>query len=409
MIRWKLKTRSLRPIGLDIGHSSIKMIQLATNEGQISVIAADKVRIDPCVNGDGQSAVDLATPNGGCLTAERKNFVVSAIKQMLERGSFRGRDVISCLPNERLKITSLRLAEADSAETEQSLKKEASQRFGMDPDKDVIDYILAGSVRQGDEIKNEMILFAADNETIKSHIEMLEEAQLRPAAIDTLPCALFRSFERTLRRQEDKEHTVVFVDVGSRFTTVVFGRGGEISFVKQIPIGGEKFNREIAAKLAVSIKEAETLRKALRAERGLSAAPVPLGAVAGQLDSQEHTGDGRQLDATTRQVMVDVLSTIAEELAREISLCFRYYTVTFRGKRVERAVFTGGEAYESILINVLKRQLAVEVEVAQPLKGFDLSSEKTNINFDSDRRGLLCEWAVAVGLGLKGWDGAKCV
>ena len=395
MISWKLKTRSLRPIGLDIGHNSIKMIQLATNEGQISVIAADKVRMDHGVNGDG---------------SERRNFVVSAIKQILERGSFRGRDVISCLPSERLKITSLRLAETDSSEVEQSLKKEASLRFGMDPDKDSIDYILAGSVRQGDEIKNEMILFAADNETIKTHIEMLEEAQLRPAAIDTVPCALFRSFERTLRRQEDKEHTVVFVDVGSRFTTVVFGRGGEISFIKQIPIGGEKFNREIAAKLAVSIKEAETLRKALRAERGLSAALVTAErAVAGQLDSEEQAGDGRQLDATTRQVMVDVLSTIAEELAREISLCFRYYTVTFRGKRVERAVFTGGEAYESILINVLKRQLAVEVEVAQPLKGFDLSSEKTNINFDSDRRGLLCEWAVAVGLGLKGWDGAKCV
>ncbi len=385
MISWKLKTRSLRPIGLDIGHHSIKMIQLATNDGQISVIAADKVRIDPGVNGDGQ---------------EKRDFIVSAIKQMLERGGFRGRDVISCLPNERLKITSLRLVEADSAEIEQSLKKEASQRFGMDPDKDVINYMLAGSVRQGDDVKNELILFAADNETIKSHIEMLEEAQLRPAAIDTVPCALFRSFERTLRRQEDRENTVVFVDMGSQFTTVVFGRGGEVSFVKQIPIGGEKFNREIAAKLAISIKETETLRKALRAERCLSAA---------QFDSTEQAGGNKQLDATTRQVMVDVISTIAEELAREISLCFRYYTVTFRGRRVERAVFAGGEAYESILINILKRQLSVEVEAAQPLKGFDLSSEKENINFDSDRRGLLCEWAIAVGLGLKGWDGAKCV
>jgi len=385
MISWKLKTRSLRPIGLDIGHNSIKMIQLTTNEGQIGVIAADKIRIDPSVNGDGQ---------------ERRNFVVSAVKQMLDKGNFRRRDVISCLPNDRLKITGLRLAEAESSEIEQSLKKEAAQRFGMDPDKDAINYMLAGSVRQGDEVKNELILFAVDDETIRSHIEMLEEARLRLVAIDTVPCALFRSFERTLRRQEDREHTVVFVDVGSQFTTVVFGRGGEISFVKQIPIGGEKFNREIAAKLAISIKEAETLRKALRAERGLLAA---------QLDSAEQAEGSKQLDATTRQVMVDVISTIAEEMAREISLCFRYYTVTFRGKRVERAVFAGGEAYESILINILKRQLAVEVEAAQPLKGFDLSSEKANINFDSDRRGLLCEWAVAVGLSLKGWDGAKCV
>lgn len=379
MISWKLKTRGQRPIGLDIGHNSIKMIQLAVNEGHISILAADKAHIDAGINSDGE---------------ERRSFVISTIKQMLTEGNFRGRNVVSCLPSDKLKITSLRLAEAETQEIEQVLRKEVGQRFGLDPDKDTINYVLAGNVRQGDEIKNELILFAADDETIKNHIGMLEEAQLRPVAIDTIPCALFRSFERSLRRQEDREHTVVFADVGSRFTTVVFGRGGEISFVKQIPIGGEKFNREIAAKLGVSINETETLRGKLRMERA-DAGPYL------QETPAQNTANEGCLDASTRQVMVDAISAVAEELAREISLCFRYYTVTFRGKRVERAVFAGGEAYEGILLNVLKRQLAVEIEVAQPLKGFDMM----NVNFDSDRRGLLCEWAVAVGLSLKGCNG----
>jgi len=106
------------------------------------------------------------------------------------------------------------------------------------------------------------------------------------------------------------------------------------------------------------------------------------------------------LDASTRQVMVDAINSIAGRLAKEVSLCFRYYTVTFRGKRVERAILTGGGAYENILLDVLKRQLAVEIEVAEPLRDFDLM----NMNLDSDRRGLFCEWAVAVGLSLK-WLG----
>ena len=392
MISWKLKSRGLRPIGLDIGHNSVKMIQLVRNGGQMSVLAADKVRVDSGINGDGE---------------ERRSFVISAIKRMLAEGNFRGRNVVSCLPNDRLKITSLRLAEAEDEKIGQALRKEAAQRFGLDPDKDVINYVLAGNVRQGDEIKNELILFAADNETIKSHIGMLEEAQLRPVGIDTVPCALFRSFERSLRRQEDREQTVVFVDVGSRFTTVVFGRGGEISFVKQIPIGGEKFNREIAARLGISVNEAEMLRDKLGMERSASAERglvVPASGSTEQGSSVPILQGGQNgvgLDASTRQVMVDAMGVVAEELAREISLCFRYYTVTFRGKRVERAIFAGGEAYENILLNVLRRQLTVEIEVAQPLKGFDMM----NINFDSDRRGLLCEWAVAVGLSLKGWDG----
>ena len=385
MIGLRLRNRSLRPIGLDIGHSSVKMIQLAMNGGQISVIAAGKTLIDAGIDGDSQA---------------RRAAVISAVKRMLADGSFRGRDVVSCLPNDGLKITSLRLGETGTEEIEQSLKKEVVQRFGLNPDKDAMDYMVAGDVQQGEEIKNELILFAADNETIKSHIQMLEEAGLRPVAIDTVPCALFRIFERSLRRQEDRERTLVFVDVGSRWTVVVFGRGGEISFVKQIPIGGEKFNQEIATRLGIKSGEAQMLRDKLRTEKGVrisQSGPV----------AQASDGNGQILDAATRQVIVDAISAVAEELAREISLCLRYYTVTFRGKRVERAIFTGGEAYENILLNVLRRQLTVEIEVAQPLRGFDLSSEGAHVNFDSDRRGLLCEWAVAVGLSLKGWNGTK--
>ena len=399
MIGWKLKTRGLRPIGLDIGHNYIKMIQLAMNGGHMSILAADKVRIDASINGDGEEGPRKAGTQG-------RSFVISAIKRMLAEGNFRGRNVVSCLPNDELKITSLRLAETETSEIEQALRKEVSQRFGLDPDKDAINYLVAGNVQYGERSKNELILFAASDETIRNHIAMLEEAQLRPVAIDTVPCALFRSFERSLRREEDKEQTVVFVDVGSQFTTVVFGRGGEISFTKQIAIGGEKFNREIASRLGVSINEAEILREKLRTENTIKAGiglGVPKSSSTGQ-DSQalilQEGQNGSALDASTRQVMVDAISAAAEELAREISLCFRYYTVTFRGKRVERAVFSGGEGNEKILLNVLRRHLTVEIEVAQPLKGLDM----TNVKFDSDRRGLLCEWAVAVGLSLKGWN-----
>ncbi len=391
MLSWKTKTRGQRPIGLDIGHNSIKMIQLAINAGHISVLAADKVRIDPRINGDME---------------ERRSFVVSKIKKMLTEGNFRGRKVISCLPNDMLKITSLRLAEAENEKIEQALRKEVTQRFGLDSDKDAVNYVLVGDVRQGDEIKSELVLFAADNESIKNHIELLEDAGLRPVGIDVVPCALFRSFERSLRRQEDRERTMVFVDVGSQFTTVVFSHGREISFVKQISIGGENFNREIAAKFGVSINEAEMLRGKLRMEKTANAGR-PL-AASGQSDEgpdrhedvENHEGNLENLDASTRQAMVDAITAVAEQLAGEISLCFRYYTVTFRGKRVERAVFSGGGSYEKILLNVLKRQLAVEIEMARPLKGFDMM----NLCLDNDGRGLMCEWAVAVGLGLKGWN-----
>jgi len=355
------------------------MIQLAINHDQIDVIAVDKARVDASIDGNSE---------------ERRRSVILAIKRMLAKNSFHGRNVVSCLPNNRLKVTSLRLAEVETDQIEQALGKEVAHRFGLDPANDAIDYMLAGSVRQGDEIKNELILFATDDETIRNHIAMLEEAQLRPVAIDTIPCALFKSFERSLRRQEDKERTVVFVDIGSRFTTVVFGRGGEICFVKQIEIGGQRLNQEIATKLGININEIQMLRGRLRMERELTAPQS-------SSTTQASAAREQRLDNSTRQVMIDAINKVAEMLARELSLCFRYYTVTFRGKSIERAIFSGGEAYENILLDFLRQQLSIEIEVAQPLRGFDMK----NVKFDVSKQDLLCEWAVAVGLSLKGWNG----
>lgn len=356
-----LFTNKYRPIGLDIGRNSIKMMQLEIIEDRFCIVAADK-----------------AILNYGDNIAQQKTAIVSAIKEMLERNPFRGRNVVSCLSNEQLKIKSLRIDVTEDQNIEQTLRTDVAERFGLNPEKDQIEYMIAGNVLQGDELKSELLVFAVDKESVRNHIELLDEVGLDPVSIDTVPCALFRSFERTLRRQEDQDVVNVFVDLGSHFTTVVVGRGSDISFVKQIPLGGEKFNAEIGSKLGIDISQACILRRRLNENAEIAS-----------------------IDDSTKQAAIDAMQGTIEQLAKEISLCFRYYSVTFRGSRPGKVYFSGGEAYEKHLLDALRCQLAIDIEIAQPLKGFDL----TNINFHDERRGgLMCEWAIAVGLSLKGLE-----
>jgi len=375
MISWILNTRNNRPIGLDIGHHNIRMIQMCVNDDNVRVFAAQSTQIPTDIK-------DVPQKKG--------QFLISAIGEMLNKGRFSGREVVSCLSNAHLKITSFRVSEKKDEEIEQALKREAQQRFGLDPQTDTIEHMVAGSVQQGDTMKRELIMFAAEQKAINNHIQLLEEAGLRPVAIDVTPCALFRCYSRLLRRQEDKEETIVFVDVGSRFTTVVFGRGKEISFIKQIPVGGEKFNREIASKLGISVDEAQMLRHKLQVKKTKEKIEVR--------KEQNNTRDDNPIDPSSRQAIVDAIGSVAEELAREISLCFIYYSVTFRGKRVGRVIFSGGEARENILLSILRRQLSVDIEVAQPLRGFDIVDNQ----LDYTDGNSLCEWAVVTGTGLKG-------
>jgi type IV pilus assembly protein PilM len=355
---WTVMNKKVLPIGLDIGHNSVKMVQLVLADDGVKVLAAQRSFLPPHSDDD---------------DATRQDLITQAIRQLLTHGGFKGRNVVSALPNDKLRITSLRLPEAEAPHAEKTLQREAAQRFGLDPKADAISYVLAGSVQQGDELKNEYILFAAENEAIRNHIALLERTRLKPTGIDAVPCALFRNFERTMRRQEDRERTVIFIDVGHRYTTVVIGRAGEICFVKQLAFGMARFSEDVASQLDVSVEDAESLRLKLR--------------------------NGEPLDASTHQLVADTVTATAEQLAAEISLCLRYYTVTFRGRRVERVVVAGGGAHDTTMLDIIKRRLGIETEVAEPLRGFDLGG----IVRDGSHPDSFADFALAVGLSLKGW------
>jgi len=358
MPNWITRKQKILPIGLDIGHSSIKMVQLGVTDEGLNVVAAERVAVPV---GDDTS------------DAARRDQVVRAIKQMLTEGEFKGRNVVSALPAGRLRITSLRLGETDQQQADRVLRKEAAHRFALDPATDVIHHIRAGRVQQGDEVKDEFILFATDNETIKAHIALLEECGLTPTGIDAGPCALFRNFDRMMRRQEDRECTIIFIDIGHQYTTVVFGHGGEICFVKQMKFGVARFAQDIAATLDIGVADAEALRLKIQ--------------------------NGDSVDAATGRLVMDTLGATAEALAGELSLCLRYYSVTFRGKRVARAIVAGGGAHETVLVDAIKHRLGIKTEPAEPLRGLDL----TNLRGEKGPHDLTTDFAQAIGLSLKEW------
>jgi type IV pilus assembly protein PilM len=356
-----LKTKT-SPIGLDISDNSVKMLQVRRQGDKLAVIAADEFELGHEECEDEESA---------------REAIIAGIKEILASGRFEKREVVSCLPSSKLIIKSLRIDAFEEKEIEKTLNSGIIDRFGLRADTHEIRFFSAGTIHQGEEIKNEIVIFAVDKKFLRKHIEMLESAGLTLVSIDTVPCALFRSLQRSLRRTVDQEKANVFVDVGSSHTTMLIGKAGEIIFAKQIDIAGEQINKQVASRLGIGIEEAIHLRSKLRNE----------------VESQE-------IEPAMRQIVIDSMYSVIDELAREISLCFKYYAVTFRGQRPNQVIFAGGEAYEQTLINALRRHLGIEIEVTEPLKGFDLS----NVEFPGDKRAMLCEWAVATGLCFKGMD-----
>jgi hypothetical protein len=82
------------------------------------------------------------------------------------------------------------------------------------------------------------------------------------------------------------------------------------------------------------------------------------------------------------------------ELAHEVSLCLRYYSVTFRGQRPARVRLLGGEANDRGLRDALATSLVVPVEIYEPLQGIDHELPVTPGQ-------PLCEWGVAFGAAMR--------
>jgi type IV pilus assembly protein PilM len=208
-------------------------------------------------------------------------------------------------------------------------------------------------------------------------VEHLSAMKLSAQHVDVEPNALFRAYQRFLRRAEDASTVNVIIDVGLSTTKVIVSRGPVILFIKSIDVAGRKFNENVAKELNLTYQEALHIRR-----RGFS----------------RPRGHAEPTPEQVQWSVYDAIRSQVEVLAREIGLCLRYCSVTFRGLRPAQLTVTGGEAYDPALIKLLSEYLNCPCVVGQPLHRIDLGES----DLESDRRGAMTEWSVATGLALRG-------
>jgi len=347
------------PIGVDIGFGSVKLLQLEITQDLLKVVAAAREPMPAEAPSDAQSRVAVA---------------VQMIRRMLAGGDFRGKRVITCLPRELVHMKNLRLPPMPPDELAGAMQFEAKNLFPFDTGQAAVRWLGAGEVRHGAEVRQELIVLAAKTADIEQHVEQLHRGGLVIESLDHEPCALYRSAERFLRRKEDEQDVFVLADVGFRRTTVVIGRGHDINFIKSIEIGGMQLRDAVARKLDIGVVEAHDLRRRLA-------------------ESEEASAVRRD---SVRQTVYDATRGLLEELAREIALCLRYHSVTFRGQRAAKVRVSGAEAADPQVLSVLSGGLPIPVEVNRSIQNVDYSPMRPML-----RQGAMSEWAVAMGLCLK--------
>lgn len=399
-------------VGVDFGAGGIRLLQVREVDasGRLELVGAAHVAMratsvsqSASINPDEHSSITPAS--SPCVDVA----LAEQIRAAFAEGGFAGRNCVVSLPREEVRVQSIRVPKMPEAELRQTAGWESAQRFGFERDAIEADFIRTGATISGGGTDNreEIILIAAPRAAVQARLELLMAAGLRPVGVEVALTGLVRAFSRQFRREADLAVARVIVEVGATGATILIVRGDQIAFCKTLSISGNLFNRAVEENLQISESQAADLRRSRIAAAAQRHAGNPTPNIHQSAPEPEQAlPSSLAVDADADRAVFAAVRPIMNELAKEITLCLRYFGVTFRGQPPQRLVLTGGDALEPRLDEVIARNCNLKVAYDDaPLALTNLSSAISGALRCPSGPGAC--WATAFGAGLRGLGGKR--
>ena len=345
--------KSKLAVGLDIGSSSVKLVQLREKKGGHTLQAFGTFRLPP------ETIVDGALMNSAA--------VVQAIQELFAEHKVKSKDVAIGVRGHSVIIKKIQLPRMSQDELDDSIQWEAEQYIPFDvKDVNIDTQILTP---QGDAAgQMDVLLVAAKKDMINDYTSVCAEAGLTATVVDVDAFAVQNAYETSYELAPGE--TVVLINVGAAVSNINILAGGSTTFTRDVTMGGNSFTEEIQKQLNISYDEAEALK----------------------------IGGQGETDAVVPQEVERVIQGVAEQLAGEIQRSLDFYAATAADHRISRVFLSGGTARIPALFKVLEQRAAVPVEILNPFKAIEIDSKKFDPTLLTN---AAASAAVAVGLALR--------
>ena len=349
--------KSSLALGLDIGSSSVKLVQLKDAKRGFILDAFGVSPLPP------EAIVDGALMNNGAI--------VDAIKQLVGQFKLKNREVAIGVSGHSVIIKKISMPRMTREELEESIQWEAEQYIPFDV-KDVNIDVQILNPDGGDSATGQMdvLLVAAKKDMINDYTSVVAEAGLTPVVVDVDAFAVQNAFE--VNYDIPKGETVVLVNAGAAVVNINVLAKGLTTFTRDVTMGGNQFTEEIQKQLNVSYDEAEKLK---------------VGGEAGQ-----------DADSVVPQEVERVIQGVADQLAGEIQRSLDFYAATAADSHIARLYLSGGTAKIPALFKVIEQRVGVPVEILNPFKGIEIDNRRFDPNYVMD---IAPSAAVGVGLALR--------
>lgn len=316
-----LRLGSKSILGLDIGSSSVKAVEVAPR-------------------GDGFELLHLgvaplphdAIVEGAFLNA---SAIADAIREAIDKSGSKAKHVAAAVAGHAVIVKKITVPAMTAAELEESIRWEAEQYIPFDVNEVNLDFEI---LQPGDaERPMEVLLVAAKRDLIDDYVNLIGEAGLSPAVIDVAGFAVENAFEMNRGASDE---VVALVNIGAQTSTINVVAGGVPAFTRDVATGGNQYTAEIQRALSVGFDEAERIKIGERGPESQDVVPQEV-----------------------EQAMRAVTNNLVGEIARSLD----FFAATAADVRIQRLVLSGGSSRVAGLEAAFRERTGLEVEVLNPL------------------------------------------
>jgi len=345
--------RSAPPtIGLDIGNSSVKLLQLSK--------AGSGYRVE-------HMAIE-SLPEGAFAEHGINNVdeVGDAIRSAVKRSGTKARHCAMAVSGSAV-ITKLIHLPGDLAddEIEGQIEIEAGQYIPYPRDEVSLDFqILGKSARNADVI--EVLLAASKTEYIETRQAVAELAGLTARIIDVEANAIANSFELVRARDGIPDSSVIAVlDIGDVRSSLNVMRGDRSIYYRDHPFGGRELIEETMRRYGLDAEQAQFWKRREEPPAGFED---------------------------------EVLEPYRQGVIQQIGRALQFYSSSREYSSINTLYLAGGGASAVGLVEAVGSELGINAELADPLKNVKLAPRINAGQIDMIRPSLI----TACGLALRG-------
>lgn len=363
-------------LGVDIGTSSVKIIELGTDASGKHVLL-------------NYGMVEQPPQSVRGLTQEESSSVAGYIRAILEKTKFGTNKTNAALPTYSVFSSLISLPAMSDEELESAIQWEAKKIIPLPLEEIELDSKIlhkGGVKKKGglsfgkkEEEKQEekedrtvkVLITGASKDTVSRYTAIFLECGLHLSSLETEMIALSRSLIGS-----DMAETMI-VEIGANLTDIIIVEGGIPFLGRSIETGGTAMTRAIVTSLGISEKRAEQLKRDI----GVTVL--------------DESGGSAGVPAILRST----LEPIVHEIRYTLDL-YKNYPVTPTGKSsgsVDKIILTGGSALLPGLVDYLGKELDMRVVLSDPWNG---------IEYPVDLKPVLAslgpKFSVAIGLAMRG-------